>query len=319
MPDYPLLYGVLLAILLPVLPALPILPNPDPAPIQPFLTTSSPATIPAFPEQSDSTGCPLDLSDSLFHGISRACGGGKRVTLTRCCPALATWLYAAYSNTALGRASRLPADPNYDLLPVLPDDSETCVDNFEKALSGRGIELQRPNDTCDAVYCYCGIRLHVLSCPEAFSVSAEGKLVGDGRVQRVERDCRVSSLAGCSKCLKSLYQLKNGSSESERKSKMHNRDCELMGLTWLLAKNTTLYVPTVSSVLRAFMMGSVDASSDPQSCSLGRDGMPLAVDSAQLNDQSSSIPLRFPSHFIHFILPLSIFFSVIDLCFCLLG
>ncbi|XP_077210852.1 putative GPI-anchored protein At4g28100 [Tasmannia lanceolata] len=319
MPQNPFLHVLLLAILVPVLPALPILPNPDPAPIQtPFSTSSSspfscppktPATIPAFPEQSDVAGCPLDLPDELFTDISRACGGGKKVTRTRCCPVLATWLYAAYSGTALERASRMPAEPNYDLLPVLPDDSETCVNTLEEALSGRGIELERKNGTCNAVYCYCGIRLHGLSCPEIFSVSGEGKLVGDGWVKRLEGDCRYSSNAGCSNCLNSLYQLKNGGSQSERKSKIHDRDCEMMGLTWLLAKNTTLYVPTVSSVLRVFMMGRIDGSSDPRSCSLGRDGMPLAVDSAVLNDPSSSTTLRFPANLLLLIHFLYIIFS----------
>ncbi|KAH0855086.1 hypothetical protein HID58_020498 [Brassica napus] len=35
---------------------------------------------------------------------------------------------------------------------------------------------------------------------------------------------------------------------------MHNKDCVLMGLTWLLAKNRTAYFPTVTSVLRAVML-----------------------------------------------------------------
>lgn len=85
------------------------------------------------------------------------------------------------------------------------------MDGVEKALRNKGIELVKPNETCDVVYCYCGIRLHPLSCPEAFSVSKEGKLVGDHSVKRLERDCLstggngFSGLAGCSKCLKSLY------------------------------------------------------------------------------------------------------------------
>ena len=86
------------------------------------------------------------------------------------------------------------------------------MDGVEKALRNKGIELVKPNETCDVVYCYCGIRLHPLSCPEAFSFSKEGKLVGDHSVKRLEINCLStggngfsSGLAGCSKCLKSLY------------------------------------------------------------------------------------------------------------------
>jgi hypothetical protein len=217
-----------------LLPASTGLPNPDPATILPFHPTqSSPGTIPAFPEQSNVAGCPLDLPDELFHGIKAACGAAKdgaakdgadgQLHRSRCCPVLATWLYAAYSATALGRASRVGAaaaghssatTTSYDL-PLLPDDSETCVDDLGKALKEKGIQVARPNETCDVMYCYCGIRLHPLSCPEAFSVTQMGKLVGDDSVKRLERDCLSSSsnvnafpgLGGCSRCLNSLYMV----------------------------------------------------------------------------------------------------------------
>ena len=77
----------------------------------------------------------------------------------------------------------------------------------------------------------------------------------------------------------------NTSKLEDRTSKMHSRDCELMGLTWLLAKNRSAYMHTVSSVLRAIMMSS--DGSRPPSCSLTSDGMPLAVDSSEIDDQSS--------------------------------
>lgn len=291
--------------LLPSFPSLPALTEPDPASIQPFSTTpSSAATIPAFPEQSDVAGCPLDLPDDLFHAIKSSCGSTRSGQLhrTRCCPVLGAWLFSAYSKTALGRAGRAPQTASYDL-PLLPDDSETCVASLENALNNKGIELVKPNNTCDVVYCYCGIRLHPLSCPEAFSVSQNGELVGDHSVKRLERDCfsnslnGYSGLAGCSKCLNSLYRLNedktgNTSKLEDRTSKMRNRDCELMGLTWLLAKNRSTYIHTVSAVLRAIMM-STDGS-DPLSCSLNSDGMPLAVDSSEINDQSSSTTLHLP-------------------------
>lgn len=81
---------------------------------------------------------------------------------------------------------------------------------------------------------------------------------------------------------------------------MHSKDCQLMGLTWLLAKNRTAYLRTVSAVLRAIMM-STDGS-DPQSCTLNSDGMPLAVDSYEISSHSSSNTLRAPIYLCMFVL-----------------
>lgn len=203
------------------------LSNPDPVNIQPLpLTTPTTATIPAFPEQSNVVGCPLELPQELFHSVKSACGNGVTGELhrSRCCPVLAAWLYSAYSATALGRAGRVAAaavagrsiTPSYDM-PLLPDDSETCVDDLGNALRQKGIELAKPNETCDVVYCYCGIRLHPLSCPGAFSVNQKGNLVGDENVERLERNCLSSStnvngfpgLGGCNKCIKSLHLVIN--------------------------------------------------------------------------------------------------------------
>ncbi|KAF6163538.1 hypothetical protein GIB67_002543 [Kingdonia uniflora] len=277
---------------------------------QPFFpkTPHPTNTIPAFPEQSSQiTSCKLDLPQQLFRDIDTACGPKTPLSRTHCCPILAAWLYSAYSTTSLSGAGvdTSSASP-YDL-PVLPDDSETCVYNLEKALKGNGVELRKPNETCDLVYCYCGIRLHPLSCPEVFSVSKQGKeLVGDDSVRLLERDCLKynvdghSSLAGCSKCLNQLYQLNEtkslDTSKSDRKNKMHNRDCELMGLTWLLAKNRTAYIPVVSAVLKAFMMNTDDYG--PQSCILTSDGLPLAVDSVDIDNQSSSNTLQPHTHLV---------------------
>lgn len=65
-----------------------------------------------------------------------------------------------------------------------------------------------------------------------------------------------------------------------------------MGLTWLLSKNRTAYIHTVSGVLRALLLNK--DGSDPQSCALNSDGMPLAVDSTEIYDHSSSINLQRP-------------------------
>ncbi|KAI4351004.1 hypothetical protein L6164_005398 [Bauhinia variegata] len=285
------------------------LPEVDTATVQPIFPNPSPAvTIPAFPEQSNVVGCPLNLSDEFFHGIQSACGAtkdGAELHRSRCCPALAAWLYSAYSATALGQGAAGHTTSSYDM-PLLPDDSETCVNGLGKVLQVKGIELIQPNETCDVVYCYCGIRLHPLSCPEAFSVAQDGKLVGNDNVKRLETNCLSTStdvngfpgLGGCSKCLKSLNLLNskkkasNTSKSEDRTTKIRNKDCELMGLTWLLAKNRTAYVHTVTGVLRALML-STDGSV-PLSCTLNSDGMPLAVDSSELSDSSSSHNLQAP-------------------------
>ncbi|KAL8209285.1 hypothetical protein R6Q57_006017 [Mikania cordata] len=272
-----------------LLPVLTALPNTDP--VQSFRPHQSPpvSTIPAFPEQSDASGCALDLPKDLFTNVKSACNGKQSLRRSSCCPVLAAWLYSAYSATALGKTIKQPQQTaSYYDLPLLPNDSETCIDSLESRLKSNGIELVRANESCDVVYCECGIRLHQLSCTEAFSVNPAGDLIGNQVVRKLEKDC----LNGCSKCLKSLRSLNTSKSE-ERSSKMHKEDCELMGLTWLLAKNRSAYIHTVSGVLRATMMNT-------QSCT---DGMPLAVDSSEINASSSSIHL---SLFLYFIFLLSL-------------
>lgn len=99
---------------------------------------------------------------------------------------------------------------------------------------------------------------------------------------------------------------KNG---DDRERKMRSRDCEVMGITWLLNKNRNAYIHTVSSVLRALMMST--NGRDPQSCTLNSDGMPLAVDSSEINDQSSSssssLSRVFHTYFCIILLPLGFF------------
>jgi len=70
---------------------------------------------------------------------------------------------------------------------------------------------------------------------------------------------------------------------------MYSKDCELMGLTWLLAKNKTKYIPTVSAVLRALVYTAHSAPNQSQ-CSPDQENMPLALDSVQVDHSSSSTP-----------------------------
>lgn len=247
--------------------------------------------VPAIPLQSDIETCPLDMPEELFSGVKAACGGPE-LNRYKCCPVLAAWLYAAHARTAL-RSLKLPVS---DDSPVFPDDSQTCVNNLQSSLQRRGIHISQPNDTCDPVQCFCGIRLHSLSsiaCPHAFNVTVSAKRrhvrVASPAVRALEKNCRTPTYAGCSTCLKTLHKLNDMDEVSEisdRTSRINSRDCELLGLTWLLAKNRTAYIPTVSAVFRAVMYSGLS----PQTtvCTANPERMPLPVDSTQLDQSAGS-------------------------------
>ncbi|KAB1210068.1 hypothetical protein CJ030_MR6G004322 [Morella rubra] len=269
-------------------------------------------SVPAYPVQTQSQTCRLDLSAELFGGVSEACG--KNLDRSRCCPVLAAWLFAAHARSAL-QLSPAPAPSAEADLPMMPDDSQRCVNTLQSSLLSRGIRIPQPNASCDAILCFCGIRLHQISsltCPAAFNVTGFHNATPTASVKNLEKNCRNSSYSGCTKCLGALQKLKggykNGTGDkptSERASKMFNRDCQLMGLTWLLARNKTAYIPTVSAVLRAIMYSAHPPHES--TCSPDQENMPLAVDSLQFDKaQSSSSPsvLWFP------ILPLIILVSL---------
>ncbi|CAI9759948.1 unnamed protein product [Fraxinus pennsylvanica] len=269
---------------------------------------NSSTTVPAFPVQTEPQTCRLDLSAELFGGVNAACG--RKLDRSRCCPVLAAWLFAAHATSALQLTHTPPSTITNDM-PMIPDDSEKCVDSLQDSLQSRNIHIPQPNASCDAVLCFCGIRLHQLtslSCPAAFNITENHiNATPSAAVRNLEHNCRNSSNAGCSKCIGALQKLK-GDGESGRKeierekddraSKMLNRDCQLMGLTWLLSRNKTAYIPTVSAVLRAIMY-----STDESKCSLDQENMPLAVDSLQLekyDSSSSSLSTLWLSQFLTF-------------------
>ncbi|RDX96047.1 putative GPI-anchored protein, partial [Mucuna pruriens] len=298
-------------------------------PLEPGQYPSS-NTVPAFPVQTEAQTCRLDLSNELFGGVKDACG--KDLDRSRCCPVLAAWLFAAHARTAL-EVSAAPPPASGDL-PMMPDDSQKCVNSLQDSLLTRNIRIPQPNATCDAILCFCGIRLHQitsLTCNAAFNVSLSHKnATPTAAVRNLENNCRNSSYAGCTKCLGALqkvnqiiinyyyymclslyliyaiftifptdvgFQVKGfknetkGSGGSDRVKKMFNRDCQLMGLTWLLAKNKTAYIPTVSAVLRAMMYS---AHPHESKCSPDQENMPLAVDSLQFeNGHAASRPSKF--------------------------
>ncbi|CAL5211852.1 unnamed protein product [Lathyrus oleraceus] len=279
------LFSSSLLLLLPPFSLAGLLSQPVTDPNQPLKPGEYPPsnTVPAFPVQTQAQICKLDLSNELFGGVKDACG--KDLDRSRCCPVLAAWLFAAHARSALEVTADAPA-PSSGELPMMPDDSQKCVNSLQDSLLTRNIRIPQPNATCDAILCFCGIRLHQissLSCPAAFNVSGSQKnATPTAAVRNLENNCRNASYSGCTKCLSALQKVKsfkNGTKGgSERVKKMFNRDCELMGLTWLLAKNKTTYIPTVSAVLRAMMYS---AHPHESKCSPDQENMPLAVDSLQ--------------------------------------
>ncbi|KAG0483900.1 hypothetical protein HPP92_011984 [Vanilla planifolia] len=263
------------------------------------ITSSS---VPAFPvtggdhNHSTSASCRLDLSEELFGGVEEACGRGNTLDRNRCCPVLAAWLFAAHSRSALHfRSSPPPLSASEDPTPLMPEtDSKRCSDALQAALTSRNISLPRPNATCDAALCFCGIHLHdmaSLSCPNAFNLSADSSTVKpSAAVRALEVNCRNASYAGCTRCLSSLNKLKgDGGGGGMRMERMMDRDCRLMGLTWLLGRNKTVYIPTVSAVLRAILYGESMASAPPYRCSPDQDNMPLAVDTVQFQQAAERV------------------------------
>ncbi|XP_072994232.1 uncharacterized GPI-anchored protein At4g28100-like [Typha latifolia] len=257
--------------------------------------SSPPATVPATPDQSVATiPCPLELPSGLLPFLSAACS-----TLSHylCCPAVAAWLYSARS------AALLAARPAS--LPLPPDDSELCAAAAEDALAARGVTLPRPSDVCDVAYCYCGVRLRPMTCPGPFHVASDEwrwVVAAEETGKRLERECVEAGVGGCDRCLRALYQLRSESVGGGNFTGAHlskawvrpDRECQLMGLTWLLAQDRARYLPTAALVIRALML-SPDA--DPTTCAANGDddgGLPLPLLYGQMGPSSAvrwSLPL----------------------------
>lgn len=247
-------------------------------------------TIPALPVQSEAKSCELDLSDELFGGVKEACNGNQ-IDRSRCCPVMASWLYAAHARKAMEAPPPIPSSPylmssSIDM-PVLPDDSQNCANTLQKALTERGVIVPHPNASCDAIICFCGIRLHQLASLNCVSASKRGS--NSIAMKTLEKNCVNPSYQGCTQCLKTLRKLdgrnETGGISEERTGSIYRRDCELTGLTWLLAQNKTAYIPTVSAVLRAIMY-----SERHDECSPDGENMPLAVDSVEIQHSSAAAP-----------------------------
>ncbi|KAG0456616.1 hypothetical protein HPP92_024404 [Vanilla planifolia] len=298
-------------------PPPPLLPQP----ITPFTPRqSSPTTIPATREQPGaSDSCPLDLPEDFFRAVSAACGPRSAGGL--CCPALSAWLYAAYAGRALATRVRPSSSRSYDELPVLPGDSEPCATEAEAALRSRGVLIPGANDTCGAAACACGVRLRPMQCPGPFVVGGGGNVGGswvpvDDVAKRLESGCGGPGLAGCVRCLQALFQLKEQDSDTTKKHAINGsynreeqgeRECQLMGLTWLLSTNRNRYLPIAVYVLRAFE--AADQGGYPTQCSAS-DDMPLPVGFDQLLGLTSSVTDKHQSSLLLFAIEL--FFLLIS-------
>lgn len=165
-------------------------------------------TVPAFPTQTETATCRLDLSAELFGGVNDACG--RDLDRSRCCPVLAAWLFAAHAKYAL-QVSPAAAPAEADDLPMMPDDSQKCVNSLQTALLTKKVKIPQPNASCDPILCFCGIRLHQissLSCPAAFNVTSGFRnVIPTAAVKNLEKNCRNSSYSGCTKCLGALQKV----------------------------------------------------------------------------------------------------------------
>ncbi|KAH9292022.1 hypothetical protein KI387_042789, partial [Taxus chinensis] len=73
---------------------------------------------------------------------------------------------------------------------------------------------------------------------------------------------------------------------SDKTRRIYIRECELMGLTWLLAKKKIVYTPTISAVSHALMYNGLPPH--VTTCNADQQKIPLHVDSSQLDKFATS-------------------------------
>ncbi|EFJ11081.1 hypothetical protein SELMODRAFT_183423 [Selaginella moellendorffii] len=268
-------------------------------------------TVPSLPVEWQAMACDLHFAGISFGGLRSACEKKhhSQDLRSRCCPVLASWLFAAQAETtmraiaaAAATSSSSSSSPSPQVeMPVPPDDSAVCAASLQQGFHSRGIDLPLLNASCDMSLCYCGIRLRQmasLNCPVGYFHKNRSALLPSHApfLRHLQSNCSDPSLHGCSSCIAALdnsvvwigQKVAANPKASSSGATPSTLDCRLMGLMWLLSDNRTRFIPTVSAVLRALLYST---DSDDQDASAGDGEVPAAASPGACRSDQAQLPL----------------------------